>query len=333
MRFLLTFVLLISVALVPFAADASGGKAHGPTIPDQTQLVSTIDELAALYNSEQCGECHEEIYEQWKHSGKSRAFSTERVRQTWRTFIKQGLEREEKTDWSGAPVDKMSMKSHCLWCHEPRIKYATDDLVAEIVDMIIVSVDDPDQAKKDAAVKELTKLNLGCYGCHNMFALQEGADGSGGYWGNEPVADAIYGPTGEVDQTNHQENVEGINQTIKSEYLTKSKYCARCHHGCPDSVPHWQCRTLYTSFEENYKANMGGDKRCQDCHMKMDPEIEMASHSFPGVHDKKFFGDAMDINIEAEIAHIINNYKNELTPALCLNVILTSYSGHGMPNG
>ncbi len=329
MRSILSLFLLIVVALIPLTADASSsqGGAHAPTVPDSTALVSTIDELAAMFNSEQCGECHEEIYEQWKHSGKSHAFSTERVRQTWRTFIKQGLDKEQKKDWSGSHVNRMSLKSHCMWCHEPRIKYATDDLVAELIDLIIVSVDDPDQAKRDSAVTELSKLNLGCYGCHNMFAIKDG------YWGNKPVVDAIYGPTGEVDQENHQENVEGVNQTLKSEYLTESKYCARCHHGCPDSVPFWQCRTLYTSYLENYKTNKGGDKRCQDCHMPIDPEIEMASHRFPGVHDKQFFGDAMDINIEAEISHFINNYKNELTPALCLNVIMTSNSGHGLPNG
>jgi hypothetical protein len=330
MRVFLISFLLISVALIPvssLAVGVTGQRAHGPTVPDDVELVSTIDELAAMFNSEQCAECHEEIYEQWKNSGKFRSFSTERVRQTWRTFIKQGLERETKADWSGEPVNRMSLKSHCLWCHEPRIKYATDELVAEIIDMIVASVDDPDKAKRDEAVQQLSKLNLGCYGCHNMFAIKDG------YWGNKPVVDAIYGPTGEVDQTNHQENVEGINQTLKSEYLKESKYCARCHHGCPDSVPHWQCRTLYTSYLENYKTNLGGDKRCQDCHMPIDPEIEMASHRFPGVHDKEFFGNAMDIGIKAEITHFINNYKNELTPTLCLDVILTSKSGHGLPNG
>ncbi len=329
MRLFFTLVMIFSVALVPFSVDASGsgGRAHDPTVPENIELVSTIDEMAAIYNSEQCGECHEEIYEQWKHSGKSHAFSTERVRQTWRTFIKQGLDRETKTDWSGAAVNRMSMKSHCLWCHEPRIKYATDDLVTELTDLIITSVDGPDQAKRDAAVKELSKLNLGCYGCHNMFALQDG------YWGNKPHVDAIYGPgKNEVDPENHNENVEGINQTLTSEFLSDPKYCARCHHGCPDSVPFWQCQTLYTSYMENYVAK-GGDQTCQDCHMAIDPEIEMASHSFPGVHDKKFFGDAMDIKIDAEITHFINNYKNELTPTLCLDVILTSNSGHGMPNG
>lgn len=329
MRLLFSLLLLISVAIVPFSVDASGGGegAHGPTVPDQTQLVSTIDELAAMYNSEQCGECHEELYEQWKHSGKSHAFSSERVLQTWRTFIKQGLDKENKTDWSGAAVNRMSMKSHCLWCHEPRIKYATDDLVAEIIDSIITSVDDPDQGKRDAAVKELSKLNLGCYGCHNMFALPNG------YWGNKPEVDAIYGPgTNEVDPANHNENVEGINKTITSEFLKSPQYCARCHHGCPDSVPFWQCQTLYTSYYEHY-INKGGDKTCQNCHMEIDPEIDMASHSFPGVHDNKFFGDAMDINIEAEVTHTINNYGNELSPTLCLNVILTSNSGHGLPNG
>jgi len=330
MRFLLTFFLLISVALIPLTSDASssGQRAHKPTVPESTELLSSIDDIAALYNSEQCGECHEEIYEQWKQSGKSHAFSTERVRQTWRTYIKQGLDREKKVDWTGEAVSRMSIKSHCLWCHEPRIKYATDELVAEIIDMIITSVDDPDQAKKDAAVTQLSKLNLGCYGCHNMFALKNG------YWGNKPKVDAIYGPgKNEVDPENHNENVEGINQTLKTNFLSDPAYCAKCHHGCGDDTPFWQCQTLYTSYMRNYRENLGGDKTCQNCHMPTDPEIEMASHNFPGVHDKKFFGDAMDINIEAEVTHFINNYGNELTPALCLNVILTSNSGHGLPNG
>ncbi len=329
MRLIFTLVLLFSVALVPLTSDASssGKRAHDPTVPESIELLSSIDDIAAIYNSEQCGECHEEIYEQWKHSGKGHAFSSERVLQTWRTFIKQGLNKETKKDWSGSEVTRMSLKSHCLWCHEPRIKYATDDLVAEITNHIITAVDDPSKAKRDASVAELAKLNLGCYGCHNMFALP------GGYWGNKPQVDAIYGPDkNEVDPENHNDNVEGINQTLTSEFLSSPKYCARCHHGCPDSVPFWQCQTLYTSYYEHYIAK-GGDKTCQNCHMPIDPEIEMASHSFPGVHDKKFFGDALDIEIKAEMTHFINNYKNELSNTLCLDVILTSNSGHGLPNG
>ncbi len=103
----------------------------------------------------------------------SKSFSDPRTLQTWRTFIKQGLDKEDH-------LTRMDIKSHCLWCHAPHIKYATDELVAEIIDMIITAVDDPDKSKRDAAVNELSKLNLNCYGCHNMFALKDG------YWGNKP---------------------------------------------------------------------------------------------------------------------------------------------------
>ena len=67
MRSILSLFLLIVVALLPLTADASSSqaRAHGPTVPESTPLVNTIDELAAMFNSEQCGECHEEIYEQW----------------------------------------------------------------------------------------------------------------------------------------------------------------------------------------------------------------------------------------------------------------------------
>ncbi len=326
MRFLLTLFSLIALALIPFSADASGTTpgAHGPTVPGET-LISSLDELVEKFDTKVCADCHEQIYEEWTRSGHARAFSTERVLQTWRTFIKQGLEKEDH-------LDKMAIKSHCLWCHAPHIKYATDELVSEIIDMIIQSVDDPDKSKRDAAKKELSKLNLNCYGCHNMFALKDG------YWANKPEKLAIYGPRGEQDPEEPVHEVEmnigTITKTIKSDYLASVKMCARCHHGCPDSVPFWQCETLYTSYIENY-ALKGGKERCQDCHMPRednDPD-NPRGHYFPGVHDKDFFASAIDIEIKAEDTQFINNYKNELTPTLCLDVNVTSHSGHGLPNG
>ncbi|HBH60724.1 MAG TPA: hypothetical protein DDX85_03070 [Nitrospiraceae bacterium] len=321
MRFLLRIFLLITVALIPCAAAGAGSGPHGPTLPPERagELISDYDELASKFDSKVCADCHEDVYNQWAHSPKAHAFSTERVLQTWRTFIKQGLDREKH-------MTRMDIKSHCLWCHAPVIKYATDDLVAEIIDTIVAAVDDPDTGKRDAAKGKLSKLNLDCYGCHNLFALQDG------YWGNKPEVDAIYGPTGKVDPANHGENVPFITKTIKSDYLSSVNFCARCHHGCPDSVPFWQCKTLYTSYVENY-ALKGGKQTCQNCHMPKPDADTWADHSFPGVHDKKFFGDAMEIAIEAESSHFINNYKNELTPTLCMKVKLTSRSGHGLPNG
>ncbi|MEW6602508.1 MAG: multiheme c-type cytochrome, partial [Nitrospirota bacterium] len=278
MRFLLKIFLLIAVAMFPCAALASGSGTgpHGPTIPADRagELISDFDELAAKFDSEVCSQCHEDVYNQWAHSPKAHSFSTERVLQTWRTWLKQGADRETQLDWDGSKITRMSMKSHCLWCHAPVIKYATDDLVAEIIDTIISAVDDPNKDKRDAAKEKLSKLNLNCYGCHNMFALKDG------YWSNTPEVDAIYGPTGNVDPTNHNENVPFIKKTIKSAYLTSPDYCARCHHGCPDSVPFWQCKTLYTSYVENY-ALKGGKQRCQDCHMPKPDKDTWADHSFP----------------------------------------------------
>ena len=93
MRFLLTLFLLITAALIPLSVNASGeaSGAHAPTVPGE--LISTIDELAAKFDPKVCADCHEQIYEEWSQSGHGRAFSTPRVLQTWRTFIKQGLEK------------------------------------------------------------------------------------------------------------------------------------------------------------------------------------------------------------------------------------------------
>ncbi len=315
MRFLLILFLLITVALIPVSARASGeaAGAHAPTVTGE--LISSFDELTAKLDPKVCADCHDQIYEEWTQSGHGRAFSTPRVLQTWRTFIKQGLEREGKS--------KMEIKSHCLWCHAPVIKFATDELVSNIIDKIITSVDDPDASKREAAVNDLSKLNLNCYGCHNMFSLKDG------FWGNKPEEGTIYGPRGETDPKDPK---HADFKTDKSDYLTSVNFCAQCHHGCPDSVPFWQCKTLYSSYVENY-ALKGGKEKCQDCHMKPASPDDPRSHKFPGVHDKDFFAGAIDMVIEAETTHFINNYKNELTPTLCLNVKITSRSGHGLPNG
>jgi hypothetical protein len=316
MRVLLTLIVFISVVLIPlhsFAASSASG-AHAPTVPGK--LATSIDELAEMFDPKPCADCHEQIYEEWKESMHSKSMTDPRTLNTWRTFIRQGLDKEKH-------LTKMDLKSHCLWCHAPHIKYATDELSEEIIDLVLTAVEDKSESKRNAAVKQLSKLNLNCYGCHNLFALKDG------YWGNKHEAGTIYGPRGDEDpdEATHEDF-----KTVKSKYLTTPKFCARCHHGCPDFVPFWQCRTLYSSYVENY-VEKGGKERCQDCHMKpADPE-DPRNHRFPGVHEKDFFADALELDIKAEATHFINNYKNELTPTLCLDVTLTNRSGHGIPNG
>ncbi len=209
MRYLFTRLLFMMIVLVPLSAYAAGPGAHAPTV--QGDLSSTIDELAARFDPQVCADCHEGIFDDWQHSMHSNSFADQRVLQTWRTFIKQGLEREEH-------LNKMDIKSHCLWCHAPQIKYATDELVSEIIDLIIQSVDDPAQNKREAAVSELSKLNLNCYGCHNMFSLKDG------YWGNKSKIGEIYGPHG--NETPAEETHEDF-KTIKYDYLTSVYFCAR----------------------------------------------------------------------------------------------------------
>ncbi len=321
MRFLLTLFLLISMAVVP--GHALAANVHAPTITSG-ELFSSIDELAAKFDPAICGDCHEQIFEEWSQSAHSKTFIDPRVIKTWRTWLKQGADKETMKDWDGSEVTRMSIKSHCMWCHAPAIKYATDELVADIVGMVLTAAEDPKKSKREAAIKQLSKLNLNCYGCHNMFALKDG------YWANKPEEGAIYGPRGEEDP---EDPKHADYKTIKSEFMATSNFCAKCHHGCPDSVPLWQCRSLYSSYKEDYIDKGLGTERCQDCHMKPEDPDDPVSHRFPGANDKEFFAKAIEIDIEAEATTFINDYENELTPTLCLNVKVDSRSGHGIPNG
>jgi hypothetical protein len=86
-------VICIIMPLVAFGAQHEGKKAK------------TIDELAQMYDSSSCKECHLEIYQQWEKSLHARAMfgplTTGRTAATFKTTIENGLK-----DWPYSGVKK-----------------------------------------------------------------------------------------------------------------------------------------------------------------------------------------------------------------------------------
>jgi len=274
------------------------------------EQATTIDELAQMYNIEACADCHEEIYDEWKGSWHSQSLTDSRVIRTWRTFILSGL------DQKGLP--RSTLKNICLVCHAPQIKYATDEVAARIADLIVTAADDPDVAKREAAVKELSKINVNCLICHNMKAVP----------GGQAQAKTIYSIRDDIDTEPHKEEI-GFD-TIKSEYLTKAKFCSECHHGCPPGMPSTICPTLWTSYQEHYIAH-GGTKICQDCHMQQGEDHKM--HNFPGITDIEFAKTGIDLILHASPTQYAYHLENKIVPAVIINVQVKNISGHGIPHG
>ncbi len=298
MRLFFVFILLVSVALIPQSA--------------LSKQAETIDELAALTNIEQCAECHEEIHNEWKDSWHGKSLIDSRVIRTWRTFIINGLDKD------GLP--RAALKDMCLPCHAPQTKYAAPEVSAKIAELILVAADDPDQNKKDSAIKELSKININCIICHNMKAVPDG----------KAQAGIIYGPRGpdEIDASSHEES--GI-KSLKSDFMKTSKFCAECHHGCPPGMPSERCPTQWTSYNEDYLKH-GGKETCQGCHMKM-TEDDYKSHKFPGIRDIEFAKTGIDLKLHAFKTEYVNHLDNKIVPAVILTAQVTNKAGHGIPHG
>ena len=168
----------------------------------------------------------------------------------------------------------------------------------------------------EKAVKELSKLNINCMICHSMKALP----------GGNPRPKTIYGTSGS-GSIEHKEALGA--ETRISGFMKTSEFCAQCHHGCPPGMPSSICPTIWTSYKEKYIAR-GGDKTCQDCHMRGADKI---SHSFPGIYETEHVKKGVILTLDAEPTRHVYHLKNRIVPAVVMNVKVKNTAGHGIPNG
>jgi len=290
---LLIFLCLCAMTRYGFAAQAN-----------------TIDELASMVSIEKCAECHEDIHDQWASSLHSKSLTDSRVIRVWRTFILSGLDKK------GMP--RTSLKFICLSCHAPQATiYGSDQLIEQIASLIVTAADDPDQSKRQQAVAELSKLNVNCIICHNLKGAKDG----------KPQPKTIYGPE-DPEDVPHKEEF-GF-ETVKSDFLKTSEYCAQCHHGCPPGMSSKKCPTQYTSYKEHYLAK-GGDKTCQQCHMPV--EDEMISHRFPGAEDPEFAKTGIELRLYVSPTQYAYHLENRIVPGLIIDAGVKNKAGHIMPHG
>jgi cytochrome c553 len=100
----------------------------------ELKKAASIDELAKMYDSTGCKDCHEGIYNEWDQSLHARSiFGTGRTAATIKTTVSVGL-----TSWQHSGVKKPEdvQVKHlmiCAKCHLPQLADATDDVAKEIV--------------------------------------------------------------------------------------------------------------------------------------------------------------------------------------------------------
>jgi mono/diheme cytochrome c family protein len=193
-----------------------------------------------------------------------------------------------------------------MHCHAPLLEHASEALMADIGALVVAAFDG-----KEAAKKELSRLNVNCIVCHNTAAIVETN------LRGLPKPGVYYGPTGKTTPAHGTE---------KSAAITTSAFCSRCHwlYTPPDGDTLY-CNTLYGSYQDAYRAS-GGAATCQDCHMKS----KGRGHTFPGAYEPEMVREGISMDLQATGATLLPG--KGIKTAL-INVGLMNNAGHRIPDG
>jgi len=151
MKFCKLLVIVIFV-LLPLSVFAQDG----------TKKAKTIDELAKMYDSSSCKDCHADIHAEWDKSLHARSIfgvaEVGRTAATFKTTIENGFK-----DWPASGVKKpedvgIRHLMVCAKCHLPQLNEAEDSVAQEIVKNLYQGAGGPGSAKSAKAEHRLPRL-------------------------------------------------------------------------------------------------------------------------------------------------------------------------------
>lgn len=308
MRLFKSMFLLLGLA-VPLVFSGASQAA-------EEKKAKTIAELAAMYDSSSCMECHTEVHEQWQQSLHARSIfgpeNTGRTAATIKTTIENGL---KEWPYSGVKKPEDVGVKHlmiCAKCHLPQLQEAEDSVAKEIVKNVYAFAEDGDEE----AAEKLQSLNIGCMVCHNRNAIvHKWTDGT-------PDKKAVYGNT---DGAHEDEAHPAMKQ---SKIMKESILCGQCHGQGPnfDLENPTQCATLYSAHLFTYIPE-GGNATCQECHM----EKSGLGHNMQSYRSEAMAKMALDVEVEAQAYQWRDG--STMTPLANVIVELKNKAGHPIPDG
>jgi nitrate/TMAO reductase-like tetraheme cytochrome c subunit len=280
----------------------------------------TIAELVARYDSSSCIECHREAHDQWAQSVHARSiFGTGRTAATFKTAVMNGLMQWAHSGVKGPEDVRVEHLMGCAKCHLPQLADATDDVAREIlatIDEWQNAIEEDEQARVEKAEKTLTSLNINCLVCHNRNAIVH--KWTDGY----PQKATVYGS----QDGEHAD--PAFPKMARSPIMSESILCGQCHGLGPnlELANPTQCATGYGSYLFAYVPE-GGDKTCQQCHMRESGlGHNMQSYRSPVMAKK-----AVEMHVEAR--GVVWRDNRTIRPKATVRVDLTNRAGHGLPDG
>jgi hypothetical protein len=293
MKFLKSFLVVLLV-MIPVTAFAEKAK--------------TIEELAAMYDSSSCKECHAEIYAQWEKSHHARSLMG-----VLGGLFMTPLAMKDKTPFSPDDPSQVTLDTFpCFKCHLPQaVTSGSDDFAKDYAKALVA------QDKK-----RIGQLNISCLVCHNTKAIIHKRDEG------HPEKGVLYS-TKEVKSHDHPD----FKTVKKSSIMDHSIMCGQCHGQGPnlEFENPVQCATLYGSYQHNYLSK-GGQKSCQECHMG-----DNADHLFaPNWNDlegtKKLLQEAISLDIDT-VGYDWLLKSKDYKPMVVVNTRINTTAGHRIPDG
>ena len=210
---------------------------EGPTTPPDTAWIDEIQEI--FVPSEQCKQCHDRHYEEWKGMREQtpdlKTFGRVDGALLHGTALTSPVFKTVLGLWLQTnPTQEQRTK--CLSCHAPAVTVFpqhTDNIIEQV---------QAGSRKKDAVE------GIGCSACHLINAVQPNSSGPPTFK-IEP-GKTLYGPYFEPD-----ENL--VHPSKQSDLYRGANYCASCH---------------FSKVKEVTRADLPGEilkgTICQDCHME-----------------------------------------------------------------
>lgn len=194
-----------------------------------------VDPTPDAGDDHNCGNCHPQIYEEWKSSGHAHAATNRRF-----------LNLYDGSDWNGHPAQGWSLLDEyphgagvCAACHAPTVDFAH----AAASDL--------------RAIDGVAAHGVHCDFCHKVSDVESSHAGlTHGRFGMSLLrptdGQLFFGPLDDVPR----------NEDAFSPLQTESRYCAACHEGVVFGVH------VYSTYSEwlDSPARREG-RQCQSCHM------------------------------------------------------------------
>jgi hypothetical protein len=257
----------------PLSMDQEGLGAHSPFAPSSARTTSgqTIPSNFFM-DSQTCGECHKDIYEQWKSSMHHMASFNNQ-------FYRKSIEYMQSAD--GTRGSKW-----CAGCHDHAVFFngRFDKPIAE-------QIDTPE-----------AQAGLGCMSCHaivHVGSTMGNADFAVEYPPLHELASSHSGPIRAVASFLTYLNPQPHRMTFMKPFMREAEFCAACHKVHLDvPVNNYRWFRGFNDYDNWQASGVSGqgarsfyypDKSmaCADCHMPLvaskDPgnrEGQIHSHRF-----------------------------------------------------